>query len=158
MSTQVKPPRLKKNAQNTIDSAMELARLVLGAKQLSEAHKKGVLNYVIWAITEAKYPKHKLPLRTAAAHELICGEKRGGLLRHEHVFTRKWLVSEMLKRPERAGGMLEVFAIGCVVTKREASRLNTLAGKQGWARYRALKLRVLEVQEDGRVVSFHFPR
>jgi len=157
MNSNHKPPRLKKNAQETIDSAVALARLVLNEPKLSDTHKKGVLNYVIWKITEAKYSKYKLPLRTEAAHAVL---RRGGSrgLRHEHVFTRKWLVLKLLKAPRRAKNLLNEFAIGCVVTKREAARLDKHHRKQGWKRYRALKLRVIELQHDGAPAPFTFPR
>lgn len=70
-------------------------------------------------------------------------------IRHEHVFTRKSLVEEMLARPEKVEEILREKAIACVVTKDEHVRLTRFdKTHSGWDRYRAAGISVFDVATD----------
>ena len=149
----------KKDAGETIRSALALAELVLSSEKVSTKHKKDVLHHVLWKLTEAKHPKHRLPLRTRAAHdEILKGGDLGKRLRHEHVFPRSSVVNEIMDNPKKVRRLLKKNAVACIVTKQEAESLTAQdrrrrkAGKPkllGWDRYKTLRLRVIEVQQDG---------
>ena len=145
-----KAPKQKRDAEETRRSAKALAHLVVAAKDVSLAHKKGVLHYVIWKITEAEHVKHKLPLRSRKAHEeVLRGGNLGKRLRHEHVFPRKELVEHLLKRGADVSKLLDTRAIACVVTVEEAKKLNKKNG-EGWLRYDDIPVVLIEKNGNAR--------
>ena len=155
--------RIKATATETICSAKALASLVLQSAELRPAHKRDVLHYVIWKTTEAKHGKHRLPLRSVAAHEQIERPQRDWRgrairnLRHEHVYTREWLVEQLMKPGSNVSDLLDELAIACVVTKEEADLLDEKRLLIGWHRYRDAGLKLVIVAADGSVSPFDIP-
>ncbi len=64
----------------------------------------------------------------------------------EHVVERKHILSWLLKQPDRANELLDLYLIGCVVLKAEHPRLPEshadVARSDPWRRYRLAPVRV----------------
>lgn len=156
-------PKNPKAANETKQSALAVARLILNAKKVIDRHKNDVLNYVLWKLTEADYPKHRLPFRTVEAHrEVLKGGTLRKRLRHEHVFPRKWVVERIFERPEKVEQLLCQYGVGCVVTIEQANALNQqdrLRKKHGesnlvgWLRYEKLSFQVIQIAFDGTEIA-----
>lgn len=142
--TRIKPLRRKPDAEAVIASAKAVIRMIIAHPDpdVRREHKTLVVNDMIWKITEARYQKHKLELRSRAA----LSAKRADL-RHEHVFTRQWLINQILTNPTQVDTLVDRYAVACVVTKDEAKELDKVKDRQGWARYRGID--VVRVLDDG---------
>jgi hypothetical protein len=114
-----------------LESATTLVEATL-VLDILDAHKRDVINMVLWKITEAR-GKYTTRHRSAGA----IAAPKGTKLHHEHVTTRKDLVSAIMNEPSRARELLST-AIGCVVTIEEHQRLTEITRKQpdlrGWDR------------------------
>jgi hypothetical protein len=132
-----------------IQSARALVRLALINADLYPSHRRKIISDAIWYVTEAD-GKWKTRFKSKQVLYLAKNEP-GSLVRinHEHVFTRKALVDEILRRgnellgdPSQLDDLLGT-AVGCIVTKFEH---DSLAPGFGWARY-AGKVEVYDTAE-----------
>ena len=115
---------------------------------LYPAHKRELLSVCLWKLTEAESRgKYNLRFQTPAALEAPRSEKQ-----HEHVVERKSIVDALLASPGETDKILE-GAVGCTVTKDEHRRLSALSRErpdlEGWDRYRAAGIRVLDLKTGG---------
>lgn len=109
-------------------------------------HYRQLLNVLLWKITESESPKHKTRFQSQGA--LDCRDK--AKLRHEHVFPRKVMITELLKAaPQEIDDILKK-AIGCTVTAKEHNRLSNK--QEGWKRYRKAGVVVIDTQTGKRVI------
>ena len=126
---------------DVLRSAIALVEATLPLNIL-ESHKRGVIDGMLWSVTEAR-GKYTTRFRSTAA----CNAPTGTKLQHEHVITRKELVTAIMREPHRAGELLST-AVGCVVTVDEHKRLTQVTRQQphlhGWERYTAAGIEIID--------------
>lgn len=145
-----RPYRPLPEAEARRASAIRIAELVVAADGLIDTHRKQLLSIAIWKVTEADR-KYNLRYRSKAVLALPPGATRGDVI-HEHVFPRSVLIAAMLAEPNRVAEIL-TGALACLVTKEEHARLARASKTaDGWKRYRATGIDVVDMQ-DGKVVS-----
>lgn len=124
-------------------SAVRIAKLVLGAEGILPFHRNELLSIAIWKYTEAD-GKFRTRWRSRGALH----ERDLKLLNHEHVVPRKVLRDQMLREPERCEELM-ALAVGCVVTRDEHRLLNEVSRRDpaldGWDRYRAAGIDVFDM-------------
>jgi hypothetical protein len=136
---------MKKPTEHAVlESAITLVEATLALPILDD-HKRGVINGMLWSITQAR-GKYTTRFRSTAAGNAPKGTK----LQHEHVIPRKDLVRAIMTEPHRARELLTT-AIGCVVTKEEHERLTRITREQpklhGWDRYTAAGIAVTDADK-----------
>ena len=99
----------KHTEADMLESAITLVEATL-ALNILDAHKRDVINVILWKITEAS-GKYNTRFRSTGAHTAPKGTK----LQHEHVIPRKTLIDAIMQEPGRARELLQT-AIGCTVT------------------------------------------
>lgn len=115
-------------------------------------YKRSAIDRLLWNITKVD-GKYRTRYRSEGALNVDRREDRRlrpagqRLLQHEHVYTRSWLLTQLMERPGEAGAILDL-AIGCVVTKAEHELLSGVRKLVGWARYRAAGVRVYDLAGD----------
>jgi len=136
---------MKPSEQDVLESAIILVEATL-ALSILDAHKRGVINGMLWSITEAR-GKCTTRFRSTAA----LAAPKGTKLQHEHVIPRKELIDAIMKEPSRARELLNT-AVACTVTVEEHQRLSEITRKQpsltGWQRYAAAGILVRDFDED----------
>lgn len=136
--TLLKPYAISRKSAAVIASARILARLALENSDLYISHRRKMLSDAIWYMTEAD-GKWKTRFKSKQVLHLAENDPTSLVrINHEHVFTRKALINEILERREE---LLDDFcklndllgtAVGCVVTKSEH---DALTKGSGWLRY-----------------------
>lgn len=136
---------MKPTPDDILESATTLVEATL-ALDIVDAHKRDVLNMVLWKITEAS-GKYTTRHRSAGA----VAAPKGTKVHHEHVNTRKELVTAIMNEPSRARELLQT-AVSCVVTTDERRRLTTVTREQphlrGWERYEAAGITVVDTDAN----------
>lgn len=133
--------REHKDRSKRIQSAITAINAILPL-DLYAAHKRELIDVCIWKITEAD-GKHKVKYWSEGA--LSQPESAVSKPQHEHVYTRKELVSRLL-----CGENVEIVvqdAIGCMVTEKEHEILSRSLSS-GWQRYKDVGIRVFD-SKDG---------
>ncbi len=123
------------------ESVLQLIDFVAKSKNLHPIIRKNTLSYLLWPLTELK-TSLKYKTRYYSENALTTEED----LRHEHVYTRKYLISLILNN---YGEFLKIVPkiVGCTVTKSEGYILNKVdANAQGWERYKLASIRVFDRQ------------
>lgn len=96
----LKPYVRKPEAPAIIASAQKLARLALENEDLYPAHRRKILHNAIWYLTEAD-GKWTTRYKSKEVLELAESDSMSPVrINHEHVFTRKNLVEDMIKDSE----------------------------------------------------------
>jgi len=138
-----KEPWIEPSAfDKTTKSILELAEVVVSAAGPLEAHKRILLDRLIWEITQSpggKYDKYN----TRYVSECVYNQGQQlerKVLRHEHVVPRKDLINLMIEKPHQIKRTL-AKAIACLVTKDEDHLLRHGAG---WERYKSAGIRVYD--------------
>jgi hypothetical protein len=112
--------------------------------KLVPSHKRELLSICIWKITEADGGKYGTRYKSEAA---LTAPR--SMVAHEHVYQRAKIVTALLKEPHRLEELAK-RAVGCVVTREEHKRLTALGIARpeldGWARYEAAQIRVVDCQ------------
>lgn len=150
------PPRFrpKRDRDTHLDAIKALVAhiLALAGPPSLVVYKREALDRLLWNITEID-GKYRTRYRSEGALDIDRREDRRlrpagqRLLRHEHVYTRAWLLTQLIERPEDAAAILDL-AIGCVVTKSEHGLLSSARDVEGWARYRVAGVRVFDLSSD----------
>lgn len=126
-------------------------RAIVSADGIPDRLARDLLNMVTWYATEHPH-KYQIRWRSAEAVKYR-GKRKGSALRHEHVFSRKWLIDNLLEHPGHVEDILK-SAIACLVRKGEAARLDRVPDAvHGWERYRAAGIEVLDMAHGARPVS-----
>jgi hypothetical protein len=130
--------------EKTKQSASEVIRSVVKNKNVILRHKKEVISVMIWKITEAHGNSTNGKYRIRYRSEGVLNEK-DGKVQHEHVYTRKQLISEILDNPDNLEKILQ-RAIGYLVTEEEHDRLSKInEGIVGWERYKKAGIKVRDM-------------
>jgi hypothetical protein len=134
-------------------SAVILVKALLQTRGLIPGHRREFLKIALWKVTEAEgRSKHKTQLQSQAARSA----PRGTKLQHDHVFQRSKMVDTLLEaKPDAIDGILK-RAVGCTITKDEHARLNGFKYLDGWDRYRAAGIVVINM-ETGKPFTFPGP-
>ncbi len=111
-------------------------------------HIEELIDTMLWKITEAN---GKYNTRHRSERALKCGDTKQ--LAHEHVYPKK----AMIKRLMHAQSETEVddilrSAIGCTVMRDEHKLLHGHGHKEGWDRYRAAHIAVIDLESGQRVI------
>lgn len=120
------------------ESALHAVHQLLGVRDVDLVHKKELISIGLWKWTEAEgfapHPKYHIRLRSLGAIDLDKVAK----INHEHVWTRSWIIGELLKREiwsvEELRDFLQRYAVACIVTTDEHARLSQ-SRATGWQRY-----------------------
>jgi hypothetical protein len=146
----------EKDRQNTIFSCTNAIKHILEMKKdVSEQHIKFLLRQMLFLLTEAdgltatkrtnsKYKITYISEGVKKKREKINEDSKEYTkdLRHEHVYTRKNIVEELLNSPQKINLILKK-AVGCIVTKEEDKRLSKVDSSiDGWERYKKAKIKV----------------
>ncbi len=124
---------------------------IVHAQGVSVELQRKLLNVVTWYATEHPH-KYRIRWRSAAAVKYR-GQSFGKALRHEHVLPRKWLIDQLLARPDEAETILK-SAVGCIVRTEESKRLDRVdKAIIGWERYRVAEIQVLDMGGDRQPMS-----
>ena len=138
------------DAQERKDSAIKLIKAILAIDDLYERHRRRFLSNCLWQLTEAE-GRTKYETRFRSEEALRAKKKKG--LRHEHVFTRKKMVKELIDCPDCVDEIVEK-AVACVVTTAEHVKLSKLDKAEpeidGWKRYKRTGIVVIDTKTDKR--------
>ncbi|RPF29047.1 hypothetical protein [Georgenia muralis] len=137
------------------ESALRLIHHQLGLTDVTDPHKKEMLSIAIWKWTEAEgvapYAKYHVRLRSTGALDTSSPSP----VNHEHVWQRKWIIEQLLNRPEwsldELRDFLEQYAVACTVTVEEHARLGQVSAV-GWDRYVAAGVEIYDMLEERRFV------
>lgn len=132
-------------------SARRLVKLLLQEdSEILPKHREECLGIALWKITEAE-SEHKH--RTRLCSETVYESPLTASLRHEHVYRKKHMIQSLIKsRPEDVDRILDL-AVGCTVTIEEHILLHKYEDKDGWERYKAAGIAVIDAC-DGRIFEF----
>jgi hypothetical protein len=128
------------NAAELRASAIEIARLLLEDQKIAPLHKRELLGIAIWKMTEAEGGKWGCRYRSTG----VVARKLSSI-QHEHVVSRKFLVTQLLERPDDCEAIMRQ-AMACLVTVAEHVRLSHVPEEvEGWQRYEAADVEVLDM-------------
>ena len=133
------------------ESALRAVHHLLDLEGVELVHKKELLSIGLWKWTEAEgfapHPKYHIRLRSLGSIDLDNVAK----VNHEHVWTRSWIVGELLKRErwslEELREFLKRYAVACIVTIEEHARLSQ-SRATGWQRYADAAVPVWDMLTD----------
>lgn len=126
-------------------SAVDLARWAVTAEHLLGTHRRRLLSQAIWWYTECD-GKFTTRYRTA----VVVGDEIVNI-RHEHVVQRKGQIDRMLADPDQVDEIM-VSSLACIVSTGEHQLLALFDHLDGWPRYIAAGITVLEMK-DGSVLD-----
>lgn len=121
-------------------SAVALARWAVTAEHLLLAHQRRLLSQAIWWCTECD-GKFTTRYRTAA----VVGDEIVNV-RHEHVVQRKGQIDGMLAHPEQVDEIM-ASSLACIVSTAEHDLLKPFDHLDGWTRYTAAGLTVIDMKD-----------
>lgn len=121
-------------------SAVDLAQFAAFAEHLLLAHRRKLLSQAIWWYTECD-GKFTARYRTTVvvADEVVP-------VRHEHVVQRKGQIDRMLADPATVGEVM-ASSLACIVSVGEHEALKPYDHLDGWARYAAAGISVLDMAD-----------
>lgn len=126
------------------------AKAILAIEPMNRRLLTGLLDQVLWHAT-VHPDKYRIRWRSLKAIRET-RRPRSRFIRHEHVFERSWLRSELVEHLREPSAVLR-FAVACLVTVEVDARLRALDdGFSGWARYREAGIEVV-----GRVPGLRLP-
>ena len=130
-------------AEQRLHSATTLVKGLLQMPGLIPEHRREFLKLALWKVTEAEgRAKYKTQLRSRAA---LCSPP-GTNLEHDHVFQRSLMVDALLSASPDAVDTIVKGAVGCTITKQEHDRLKQFGHLDGWDRYWAAGIVVVDTQ------------
>ena len=135
-----------KNYEARKRSAVALIKYLLGLKapDILRTHKRELLTIALWKLTTAEGGKYKTRFRSQGA--LNCTDT--SKLRHEHVFQRGKMMSELENAaPDEVDHILK-RADACTVTLDEHILLSKFDEEYGWDRYRRAEIGVFDTLND----------
>lgn len=134
----------KSNADAIVNSAKQLAKIILAETGILTEHRKLMLSRIQWIISEAD-GKYRTRYRSSAVVELATNSPESQVkINHDHVFTRKEITQRVLLEPLRCDEILN-DVVGCILTKEEHTKLSEK--HSGWERYRFAKIAILDMAQ-----------
>ena len=136
----------RKDSEERLNSALALMDAILRVReQMLNTHLRESLSIAIWKYTECN-GKYTTRFRSRGAVESPKSK-----LNHEHVFTRKSLIDELLGSPENSEIIMSK-AVACTVLTSEHALLRAVEKQNpslvGWNRYRAAGIEVFDLAEQ----------
>jgi len=136
----------RKDSEMRVASALVLVQAILNvSEQMVQSHLRESLSIAIWKYTECN-GKYTTRFRSRGAVESPKSK-----LNHEHVFTRKSLIDELLGSPENSEIIMSK-AVACTVLTSEHALLRAVEKQNpslvGWNRYRAAGIEVFDLAEQ----------
>jgi hypothetical protein len=134
-------------ASSHFRSAAALARFALDSAELTEDHRRQLLNNAVWYVSEAA-GKYKTRYRSAGVLLLEAETpvtKWWSELRHDHVTTRRSIL-QSLNVPGADVEAILRSVVSCIVTRTEHERLTRFdEACHGWDRYLAAHIDVYDM-------------
>jgi hypothetical protein len=141
----------KKNRDEVVTSAYAGIKLLLSesAKNIILVHKKELLTILLWKLTGLD-GKYNCRYATKGSLENLDKE-----IQHEHVYTRKEIIEELLEKPDDYKEILSK-AVACIVLKEEHDLLSKLDDSRinGFERYKKCGLTVID-RLTGKAIDLH---
>jgi len=138
------PWTLPDDTDERLLTCVAAAEAILAIEPMNRRLLTGLLDQVFW---HATVHPHKLQIRwrsLEATREARLPLSR--FLRHEHVFERAWLRSQLVDEGKEPAAVLP-FAVACLVTVEEHARLRSVDDDLvGWQRYRAASIDVVDMR------------
>lgn len=123
-------------------SALSAVKSILASEDVLEVHKKELLSVMIWKITE-RYGKFNAEYLSVKAKKVLNSNQsrleKIQQLAHDHVYTRKYLIQGLIDKPRDYKSILKK-AVGCVVTRKEHTKLSRENDVEGWDRFKESKI------------------
>jgi hypothetical protein len=130
-------------AEERLRSAAALVKGLLQMPGLIAEHRREFLKLALWKVTEAEgRTKYETKFRSQGALSSPPGTK----LEHDHVFQRSLMVDALLSANPDAVDTIISDAVGCTITKQEHARLKQFEHLDGWDRYRAAGIVVVNTK------------
>jgi hypothetical protein len=134
-------------------SATRIAELIVADDGVIDSHRKVILSKAIWRYTEADGGNWNVRYWSSGALDTRArtGSFKG--LNHEHVYTQKDLIRQMIAEPDRVAEIMAT-AVACIVTVDEHRRLGDAERAnpelRGWDRYEAASIEVDDLLHEPR--------
>jgi hypothetical protein len=130
-------------AEERLRSAAALVKGLLQMPGLIPEHRREFLKLALWKVTEAEgRTKYRTKFRSQAALSGPPGTK----FEHDHVFQRSLIVDSLLSASPDAVDTIIMSAVGCTITKQEHDRLKQFGHLDGWDRYRAAGIVIVDTE------------
>jgi hypothetical protein len=132
-------------------SATRIAELIVADDGIIDSHRKVILSKAIWRYTEADGGNWGVQFWSSGALDMRArtGSYKG--LNHEHVYTQKDLIRQMIAEPDRVAEII-ASAVACIVTVGEHRCLGAAEHAdpelRGWDRYDAAGIEVRDVSYE----------
>lgn len=130
------------DAELRLETCVAAARAVLDVQPMNDRLLAGLLDQVFWHAT-VHPDKYRIRWRSVG---VVVEQRRplGRYVRHEHVFERAWLRSQLVTGKDPAEVL--PLAVACLVTVEEDARLRAVDRELvGWERYRAAGVDVIDM-------------
>ena len=139
-------------AESIVTGAVSLAGFASEGEGLTPSQRKNLADLAVWWVTGAA---GKYSTRYRSGGVLALPDEGGwSQLVHEHVFTRRTLVAELLTAPIDQLESVLRSAVACVVTKQEHQRLTPFDKTHtGWDRYLAAGIDVFDMTDRSPVIQ-----
>ncbi len=125
-------------------SAIRIAKWASRANDLYEAHRKELLSIACWKATELDGYRNTRYRSTGVVTGAI-----GTRVNHEHVVTRRCLVSAMISHPDSCELLLTTASTAaCLVTKEEHDAMRSSTAF-AWDRYKEAGIAVIDMSDMG---------
>lgn len=146
----------KYSREDKISSAIALAKAILATDAILP-HKIELLSVCIWKVTMCD-GKYNLRYWSRGVYDLV--QEHGSIkavekirplpLRHEHVNTRRSLITAMMDNPDDVEQIMRMDAIACNITVDEHNLLNHEI--EGFERYRQADVHVWDNVDERWIV------
>lgn len=131
------------NAEARKRSAVGLIKLLLQKSEgILQEHRDECINVALWKLTQAE-STHKHRTRFCSEAAQTAPEED---LRHDHVFQRGVMVKALIKCSPDEVDQILANAVACTITHDEHIAINKHKNLDGWERYRAADIKVLDMK------------
>ena len=130
-------------AEQRLHSATTLVKGLLQMPGLIAEHRREFLKLAQWKVTEAE---GRTKYKTRMCSQESLSNAPGSKLEHDHVFQRSLMVDALLSASPDAVDTIIKGAVGCTITKQEHDRLKQFEHLDGWGRYRAAGIVVINTE------------
>ncbi len=127
-----------------------MVKTLLSTPGIHPEHLVAFLNNALWQLTDAEsVHKHETRLQSRAAYTAC---RKTIKRRHDHVFQRAVMVEELIAAGKSADwtqvDAILAEAVACTVTLEEHLRLRDFDHLDGWDRYKAAGITVIDTETN----------